>query len=131
MRELLRRVFKLSIPIAAIAVAAGCGGSGSSSSSSSGGSTPAAGTPQKGGTLTILANSAFGVADPAQNYTLQQWALLIDTHDGLVAVQARRRHGGDADRPRPGGGDPAADRRRQDVHLPDPEGHQVLGRHDA
>src|SRR5206468_2656918 len=34
--------------------------------------------------FTILANSAFGVADPAQNYTLQQWQLLIDTHDGLV-----------------------------------------------
>ena len=85
MRELLRRVFKLSIPIAAIAVAAGCGGGGSSSSGSSGGGgTAAAGTPQKGGTLTILANSSFGVADPAQNYTLQEWALLIDTHDGLV-----------------------------------------------
>ncbi len=88
MRELMRRVFKLSIPIAVIAVAAGCGGSGSSSSPSSGGSsTPAAGTPQKGGTLTILASSAFGVADPAQNYTLQQWAFLIDTHDGLVAFK--------------------------------------------
>ena len=89
MRELLRRVFKLTIPIAAIAVAAGCGGSGSSSSggNSGGGSTPAAGTPQKGGTLTILASSAFGVADPAQNYTLQQWAFLIDTHDGLVAFK--------------------------------------------
>jgi peptide/nickel transport system substrate-binding protein len=24
------------------------------------------------------------VADPAQNYTLQEWQLLIDTHDGLV-----------------------------------------------
>jgi peptide/nickel transport system substrate-binding protein len=84
MRELLRRVFKLTIPIAAIAVAAGCGGGGSSSSGDTGGGTPAAGTPQKGGTLTILASSAFGVADPAQNYTLQQWAFLIDTHDGLV-----------------------------------------------
>jgi peptide/nickel transport system substrate-binding protein len=84
MRELLRRVFKLSIPIAAIAVAAGCGGGGSSSSGSSGGGTVAAGTPQKGGTLTILANSSFGVADPAQNYTLEEWALLINTHDGLV-----------------------------------------------
>ena len=38
----------------------------------------------QGGTFTILANSAFGVADPAQNYTLQEWQLLIDTHDGLV-----------------------------------------------
>ena len=38
-----------------------------------------------GGTFTILANSAFGVADPAQNYTLEEWQLLIDTHDGLVS----------------------------------------------
>jgi peptide/nickel transport system substrate-binding protein len=71
--------------IAALAVlavvAAGCGGSSGSSSS---GSSSSAGTPQKGGTFTILANSAFGVADPAQNYTLQEWQLLIDTHDGLV-----------------------------------------------
>jgi peptide/nickel transport system substrate-binding protein len=86
MRELLRRVFKLTIPIAALAVAAGCGGGGSSSSGgNSGGGTPAAGTPQKGGTLTILASAGFsGAADPAQDYTLQEWALLIDTHDGLV-----------------------------------------------
>jgi peptide/nickel transport system substrate-binding protein len=58
--------------------AAGCGSS--SPSSSSGSST----TPQSGGTFTILANSAFGVADPAQNYTLEEWQLLIDTHDGLT-----------------------------------------------
>jgi peptide/nickel transport system substrate-binding protein len=67
--------------IAALVGAAGCGGSSGSSSSSS--SSQAAGA-QKGGTYTILANSAFGVADPAQNYTLQEWQLLIDTHDGLV-----------------------------------------------
>src|SRR6266700_7897102 len=57
---------------------AGCGSSGSSSPA---GQQPAA---HKGGTFTILANSSFGVADPAQNYTLQEWQLLIDTHDGLV-----------------------------------------------
>jgi peptide/nickel transport system substrate-binding protein len=62
-------------------ILAGCS-SGSPSSSSSSSATAAAG--HKGGTFTILANSAFGVADPAQNYTLQQWQLLIDTHDGLV-----------------------------------------------
>jgi peptide/nickel transport system substrate-binding protein len=58
-------------------IAAACGSSGSSSPSSSG-------TAHKGGVFTILANSAFGVADPAQNYTLEEWQLLIDTHDGLV-----------------------------------------------
>ena len=82
MGELLRRAVRLSLPVAALALAAGCGGGGASSTPSSGGA--AAGTPQTGGTLTILASSAFGVADPAQNYTLQEWQLLIDTHDGLV-----------------------------------------------
>ncbi len=57
---------------------AGCGGGSSSPSSSS------SLTPRSGGVFTILANSSFGVADPAQNYTLEEWQLLIDTHDGLV-----------------------------------------------
>jgi peptide/nickel transport system substrate-binding protein len=59
--------------------AAGCGNSTSPSSKSS-----AAGSAHQGGVYTILANSAFGVADPAQNYTLEEWQLLINTHDGLV-----------------------------------------------
>jgi peptide/nickel transport system substrate-binding protein len=61
--------------------AAGCGNSSSPPASGSG-SSAAAG--HAGGTFTILANSSFGVADPAQNYTLQEWQLLIDTHDGLT-----------------------------------------------
>jgi peptide/nickel transport system substrate-binding protein len=66
--------------LAALALAvAGCG---SSSSSSPSASVSATGKP--GGTFTILANSSFGVADPAQNYTLEEWQLLIDTHDGLT-----------------------------------------------
>ena len=69
--------------VAALAVlalaAAGCGNSSSPSSNSS--STTSA---RQGGTFTILANSAFGVADPAQNYTLEEWQLLINTHDGLT-----------------------------------------------
>src|SRR5215472_8013924 len=82
-RRRARRVYTLSTGAAVAAlvvVAAGCGGS--SSSSASGQASPAG---HKGGTFTILANSAFGVADPAQNYTLEQWQLLIDTHDGLVS----------------------------------------------
>src|SRR5499427_8581524 len=62
-----------------LGAAAAAGGSTQSSTPS----TQAAG--HKGGTFTILANSAFGVADPAQNYTLEEWQLLIDTHDGLVS----------------------------------------------
>ena len=81
-----RKLYTWSTAVAIVALvgAAGCGGSSGSSSSSS--SSPAAGA-QKGGTYTILAAAAFGVADPAQNYTLQQWQLLIDTHDGLVQFQ--------------------------------------------
>ena len=68
--------------LVAVALAlAGCGG-GSSSSVSPQRRSSSTGKP--GGTFTILANSNFGVADPAQNYTLQEWQLLIDTHDGLA-----------------------------------------------
>jgi peptide/nickel transport system substrate-binding protein len=59
--------------------AAGCCSSTSPSSKST---TTATG--HAGGVFTILANAGFGVADPAQNYTLQEWQLLIMTHDGLV-----------------------------------------------
>ena len=76
--------------LAALALGlAACGGSGSSSN----GNKSSAGTPKAGGTYTILASSAFGVADPAQNYTLEEWQLLIDTHDGLLQF---RRVGGTA-----------------------------------
>ena len=72
------RTLSLGAAIAALAVvAAACGGSSNSS-------TPSQSAAHAGGTFTILANSAFGVADPAQNYTLEEWQLLIDTHDGLV-----------------------------------------------
>jgi len=67
-----------ALGVAALALA-GCGSSGSSTPAAS--SSAAA---KAGGTFTILANSSFGVADPAQNYTLQEWQLLIDTHDGLT-----------------------------------------------
>ncbi len=77
-----RRTAALALASGAVALASGCGG-GSSNSNTSGGNT--GGTAgHKGGTFTILASSDFGVADPAQNYTLQEWQLLIDTHDGLV-----------------------------------------------
>ena len=81
MRRLSGRALAAMLVCGLVAVAAGCGSS-SSNSSSGGGSSGGAG--KAGGTYTILANSAFGVADPAQNYTLEEWQLLIDTHDGLV-----------------------------------------------
>jgi peptide/nickel transport system substrate-binding protein len=81
-RHSARRVFTLSTGALVTALAVVAAGCGSSSSSPSAQATPAG---HKGGTFTILANSAFGVADPAQNYTLEEWQLLIDTHDGLVS----------------------------------------------
>src|SRR3984957_15905113 len=62
-------------------VVAGCSSNAAPGSSASTSTTSA----HAGGTFTILANSAFGVADPAQNYTLEEWQLLIDTHDGLTS----------------------------------------------
>ncbi len=80
-RHLARHPLRWGAALAAALAlaAAGCGGSATSSGSS------ASGTAHAGGTFTILANSNFGVADPAQNYTLQEWQLLINTHDGLTA----------------------------------------------
>jgi peptide/nickel transport system substrate-binding protein len=89
----MRRITAMTVPagsrllrwgglagVAALAIAAA--GCGNSSSPSSGASKQPTG--HKGGVFTILANSAFGVADPAQDYTLEEWQLLINTHDGLV-----------------------------------------------
>src|SRR3954454_15266203 len=62
-------------------VAAGCGGKSKSTTQS----TSAGG---KGGTLVTVANAApSGSPDPQVNYTLQEWQLLILTHDGLVAFK--------------------------------------------
>src|SRR5947207_41679 len=85
MHQLHRRGVWIAAAIGAALAVAGCGGS-SSSSSSSGGSSGSSAS-HRGGTFTILASSAFGVADPAQNYTLQEWQLLIDTHDGLTQFE--------------------------------------------
>jgi peptide/nickel transport system substrate-binding protein len=81
MHQLHRRGAWLGAAVAVAIAVAGCGGSSSSNSSSA---SSGSASSHKGGTFTILANSSFGVADPAQNYTLQEWQLLIDTHDGLV-----------------------------------------------
>jgi len=62
-------------------VAASCGGSSKKSSSS-------AGEGGKGGILrTVAAAAPSGSPDPQINYTLQEWQLLILTHDGLVAFK--------------------------------------------
>src|SRR5580700_10924257 len=69
-----------ALSVVAMAVAA-CGTSSGPAAKSTTTTTTAG---HAGGVFTILANSAFGVADPAQIYTLQEWQLLIDTLDGLV-----------------------------------------------
>jgi peptide/nickel transport system substrate-binding protein len=59
-----------------------CGGSGKKSSSKS----SSAGA--KGGTFVAVANKApSGSPDPQIDYTLQEWQLLIFSHDGLLAFK--------------------------------------------
>ncbi len=79
----MRRLVSFSAAaIALIVLAAGCGGSKKSQGTTS---TTAGG---KGGTMITLANAApSGSPDPQVNYTLQEWQLLIMTHDGLVAFK--------------------------------------------
>src|SRR5262249_25172003 len=70
---------------ALVLVAAGCGGGGGGSNNAATTTSSGGG---KGGTLILLANAApSGSPDPQINYTLQEWQLLIDSHDGLVAFK--------------------------------------------
>jgi peptide/nickel transport system substrate-binding protein len=79
-----RLVSSSAVAIALIALAAGCG----SSSKSGKGTTTTAAAGNKGGTLITLATDPpSGSPDPQVNYTLQEWQLLILTHDGLVAFK--------------------------------------------
>jgi peptide/nickel transport system substrate-binding protein len=79
-------MFRRAGAAALTAMALAAAGCSSTAAPSSGASSPAKG--HMGGTYTILANAApSGALDPAQNYTLQEWQLLIDTHDGLVQFQ--------------------------------------------
>jgi len=72
-----------SVVITLALVAVGCGGGSKSSSSTK--STSAGGT---GGELRTVANAApSGSPDPQVNYTLQEWQLLITSHDGLIAFK--------------------------------------------
>jgi peptide/nickel transport system substrate-binding protein len=72
-------VVSASMLIAAALVAAGCGSSKKSTSTASGGGGA------QGGTLeTVAAAAPSGSPDPQVNYTLQEWQLLVISHDGLV-----------------------------------------------
>ena len=72
-----------SLLTAVALVATGCGSSKKSTSSTESTSSGA-----KGGTLMTVANAApSGSPDPQVNYTLQEWQLLIITHDGLVGFK--------------------------------------------
>ncbi len=70
-----------AVVLAVAAFAAGCGGGGKKAAKA-----PSAGA--KGGTMITVANAApSGSPDSQVNYTLQEWQLLIITHDGLVAFK--------------------------------------------
>jgi peptide/nickel transport system substrate-binding protein len=72
-------VVSASMLIAAALVAAGCGSSKKSTSTAGGGGGA------QGGTLeTVAAAAPSGSPDPQVNYTLQEWQLLVVSHDGLV-----------------------------------------------
>ena len=81
-RSGLRAVGMVVALVGLALLAASCGGSSAKNSTT----TTAAGG--KGGDMLLLANAApSGSPDPQVNYTLQEWQLLIITHDGLVAFK--------------------------------------------
>jgi peptide/nickel transport system substrate-binding protein len=77
-------LFLLVAALGLTAVLAGCGGSSKSSNSTTNSTSAGA----AGGTFLSVAKGApSGSPDPQINYTLQEWQLLIFTHDGLVAFK--------------------------------------------
>ncbi len=79
-----RMLFLLIAALGLTAVLAGCGGS----SKSSGTTTNSTSAGAAGGTFLSVAKAApSGSPDPQINYTLQEWQLLIFSHDGLVAFK--------------------------------------------
>ena len=79
-----RMVFLLVAALGLTAVLAGCGGSSKSSNSTTNSTSAGA----VGGTFLSVAKGApSGSPDPQINYTLQEWQLLIFSHDGLVAFK--------------------------------------------
>jgi peptide/nickel transport system substrate-binding protein len=77
-------VFLLVAALGLTAVLAGCGGSSKSSNSTTNSTSAGA----AGGTFLSVAKGApSGSPDPQINYTLQEWQLLIFSHDGLVAFK--------------------------------------------
>jgi len=77
-------LFLLVAALGLTAVLAGCGGSSKSSNSTTNSTSAGA----AGGTFLSVAKGApSGSPDPQINYTLQEWQLLIFSHDGLVAFK--------------------------------------------
>src|SRR5712691_11722422 len=73
-----KRTWVATAAVAVLAAAAILGGRATAGGQSSSG----------GGTMTLLARAApSGSPDPAIDYTLQEWQLLIITHDGLIAFK--------------------------------------------
>jgi peptide/nickel transport system substrate-binding protein len=80
-----RSLFLLVVALGLTATLAACGGSSKSGSKSTTSSTSAGAA---GGTFLAVAKAApSGSPDPQIDYTLQEWQLLIFTHDGLVAFK--------------------------------------------
>ena len=78
-RSMLIAMVGLAALVAALA--AGCGGGGGGKKATKGGG-------GKGGNMLLLANAApSGSPDPQIDYTLQEWQLLIISHDGLIAFK--------------------------------------------
>jgi peptide/nickel transport system substrate-binding protein len=81
-----RSLFLLVVALGLTATLAACGGSSKSGSKSTTTSSTSAGA--AGGTFLAVAKAApSGSPDPQIDYTLQEWQLLIFTHDGLVAFK--------------------------------------------
>ena len=134
MRKYKRPLWAAAAVVMALAVAA-CGSSGSSSSSSGGGSSStsssSSGTSsgKTGGTATVVEGTFPQSLDPSIDFTTQGGEVHWLTYLGPYSFAHASGQAGTQIIPSVAEALPTVSRRRQDVHVHDPQGPEVLGRH--
>ena len=116
--------------VALLATAAGCGSSGGDESDGASKASPATKGQQKehrGGTLTMLWNGAGTSIDTSLDYDAN-WQVLTMTSDGLLNYRRVAGPKGSELVPDLAEEIPDRHRRRQDLRVQGPQGHQVLDR---
>ena len=118
----------LAAGLAALAIGACGGDEGGGGGEEKDTGSAAGGAIKKGGTVKLAHSSFPDYLDPALSYTVDGWQVLHLVYPGLVTFKAESGPGGAEVVPALARGPPRGLRGRQDLHLPDARGRDLLER---